>query len=284
MSEVATVATATAAVGAREASPQTQVPPNIILPSAEDKAVDEQIEKMMTNSGRNVNSHIQMQPVKLYPHHVALEINGVEKTISLMDFKQMLDQQLQIDTKLDPVQLPPNVYLFARAANMLQLSCYYPERRATLKHGERGAPPSRLTAVKDVLLPNVIITHTLKQDNNHWQLTDSRFLACSKTINQITDGTFQTQASAELGTFRMPYPNFYDDFRMCYGQNTPIMRYNNNLRGLDYFYQLIWEAPFNYDLGINVPTYQGRIPAWFDHLTKCETFPYELLSRRNSNW
>lgn len=283
MSEVAAV-NATVIVRAREATAQSQVPPSIILPTAEDREVDEQIEKMMTNAGRNVNGLIQVQPVKLYPHHVELEINGVAKAISLMDFKQMLDQQLQVDTKLDPVQLPPNVYLFARAGSMLQLSCYYPERRATLRHGERGATKDRQKAVENVLLPNVIITHTLKQDNNHWLLTDSRFLACSKTINQITDGTFQTSASAEAGTYRMPYPNFYDDFRMCYGQNTPIMRYNNNLRGLDYFYQLIWEAPFNYDLGINVPTFQGRIPEWFKHLTTCEAFPYDLLSRRNTHW
>lgn len=268
--------------GAAQASEQTQQAPNIILPTTEDKAVDDQIEKIMTGSRRNVNAEILMQSVKLYPYHVEMEIGGIIKSISLMDFKEILDQQLQIDTKLEPMSLPPNTYLFAKGGGMLQLSCYYPERKATLKHGARY--DQNPLVYKNVLLPNVIITHTLKLEDNVWLVTDTRYLCTSRKMAQITEQTFMTRADKSTETYRMPFPNFYEDFRMCYGQNTPPMRYNNNLRGLDYFYQLIETAPFNSDLGINVPRFRDNIPGWFKHLQTVETFPYDMLSRARADW
>ena len=70
----------------------------------------------------------------------------------------------------------------------------------------------------------------------------------------------------------MPYPNFYEDYRMCYGGNIVPMEFNNNLRGLAYYYDVITISPFNNDLGIPIRDYD--IPDWFNYLSQQEKFDY----------
>jgi hypothetical protein len=204
-----------------------------------------------------------------------MEINGVKKTISLMDFKTILDQQLQVDTKLEALALPTYTYVFARSSNTMQLACYYPERKMDLKFNARYDEPK---VYKGCIIPNTIIVHTLGLDNNFWLVRDTKYFATNKKVTQLPENQFISDFTHD-GIWRMPFPNFYEDGRMCYGQNSMPVKYSNNLRGLEYFYKIIEESPFNTDLGINVTEYRENIAGWFELLTTKDTFPYEMLRR-----
>jgi hypothetical protein len=78
----------------------------------------------------------------------------------------------------------------------------------------------------------------------------------------------------------MPFPNYYDSGNMCYGQNVMPVEFKNNLKGLDYYYDVIQQSPFNSDLGINITSYRDDIHGWFLHLQKMQGFDYSLISSR----
>lgn len=234
-----------------------------------DERIDQQITKMMGSVRGNVNNMITVQEVKLYPNHVEVEVKGIKKAISWIDFKQMIDSQLQLETKLQTQALPYNTYVMAKSGSELHISCYYPERRMDLKHIDRDVKPK---LYKNCLLPNMVISHKLKLEDGHWKVADSRYFATNKKVTELPEDRILW--APEAYGWRVPFPNFYNDYRMCYGGNTMPVRFTDNIRGLDYYYQIISVSPFNNDLGINV---DSTIPAWFQTLTEVDKFPYELL-------
>lgn len=269
---------ASVAQSAMETVAQVVAPPAVpgFDPAVEAK-IDEQIQTIMATT-RNVNTSITMQEIKLFPHHVEMNVNGLNKAISLLDFKRLLDEQLKVDTKLEPMCLPFNTYMFARSAGTLQIGCYYPERKMDLTHTNRYADEGKGKVYKGVIFPNLVITHTLSADQGVWKVTDSRYLVTDKKVTQLPEDQFVLDPKAGDRLWRVPFPNFYDEGRMCYGGNTMPNRFGNNLRGLDYYYTVIPQSPFNNDLGINVPSYMDNISGWFEFLTTQETFPYDKLS------
>jgi hypothetical protein len=241
-----------------------------------DEKINEQIENMMGQSRRA--AQIACQEVKIFPHHAEVEINGIKKAISLTDFKNIIDSQLQIESKLVPTALPVNTLLIARSASEFQISCYYPERKLDLKLDERSYDNPRQTKLyKGVQMPNIVISHKLKMDNGFWLVVDTKYMATSKRPTELPEDRILFAPEGE-GMWRVPLPNFYEHYGMCYGGNTMPMKHGNNLRGLDYFYQVLAESPFNFDLGINVR--DMTIPQWFKHLTEVEKFPYDKLTSR----
>lgn len=255
-----------------EAPVTVEVPPQL----TPEQRVEQQLADML--STRSLTSTVEMQEVKLYPHHVELNVNGIDKAISLMDFKQLIDAQLQIESKLECMALPFNTYVFAKSASMIQLACYYPERKIDVKH--QASRDYGVKEYKGVLMPNIIISHTLKLDGSNWLVTDSRYFATNKQVKQLPDNKIIESKVDQEGLWRVPTPNFYDDGRMCYGQNTMPVKYSHNLRGLDYYYAILSESPFNNDLGLNAAGFEGNPGKWFTHLQTVEKFPYELLTAR----
>lgn len=238
------------------------------------RTVDQALKEMMeSSSGRmNVNAKVDVQEVKIYPTHVEVEMKGVMKAISFVDFKQLLDSQLQLESKMEMMALPYHCYMLSKSTSEIHLACYYPEQRLELKHLTRKFPKC--------LMPNVVITHKLKHDNGFWLVKDSHFFCTDKKPTELPEGKMldlTDSKGAANGIWLMPFPNFYNDGRMCYGGNTMPVKFGCNLRGLDYYYQVISISPFNNDLGLRVRKYAADIPGWFEFLAKAETFPYDIL-------
>lgn len=264
-------------VGAQAVAPDETVQAVLLEVPAEktvDERIDEQIENMMAGSRRGGPANmVYCQEVKIYPSHVEVELKGIKKTLSLVDFKQIIDSQLQMESQLSTTALPLNTFLFARAAGEIHISCYYPERRMDLKLQER----SGVKVYKNVLMPNIVISHALKMEGSFWMVQNTKYFATSMRPTEFPEDKVVFDPIPGANMWRVPFPNFYNDYRMCYGQNNMPMKHANNLRGLDYFYQVLYDSPFNFDLGINVREYDTNIPSWFEHLTTVDKFPYELM-------
>jgi hypothetical protein len=69
---------------------------------------------------------------------------------------------------------------------------------------------------------------------------------------------------------------------MCYGGNSmPSHFQDNNLQGLNWYYQFLFESPFNNDLGLRSLKEEVVAQDWFKTLETAaknnEPFPYEKL-------
>jgi len=253
-------------------------------PASIDERIDAAIQNLMNGDaqlrrGSYSPPTIPVQEVKIYPNYVEVELKGIKKAISMMDFKQMIDQQLQVESSLSMMALPYHTFLFAKSNTTLQLACYYPERKLDLKYGDRGAAAK---TYKGCQMPNVVICHTLKHDNGHWTVEhhNTRYWATSKKVTELPEDRMVQAPNRREGIWCMPFPNFYEDGRMCYGGNTMPVRFAQNLRGLDYYYQVISDSPFNSDLGlrnVNHDKYANGISEWFKYLQTLDAFDYAAM-------
>lgn len=246
-----------------------------------DQRVDAAITGLMsknvaTPTARNPTAGtIPYQDCRIFSTHVELEVKGMKKSISLLDFKQTIDNQLQLESRMDTMQLPFGTYLMAKSANAMQMSVYYPERKLDLKH--MSGRDSKAKEYKGCAVPNVVIAFDLRFENKFWVVAQAKYFATNKKVTELPE-TPLTQQDARSGVWAMPFPNFYDHGGMCYGGNTMPTRHANNLRGLDYFYDIISVSPFNNDLGLpGVPDYSGDIEGWFKYLQTLEKFDYTKL-------
>ena len=67
-----------------------------------EKVIEAALRKGLSTPGNKVD----MQAVRIYPTHVDVEIKGLWKSISVLDFKKLLDQQLQTETQMSMMILP----------------------------------------------------------------------------------------------------------------------------------------------------------------------------------
>lgn len=283
MSEVAeTVGVQEVPLGPVEVAPETP-------PEAKKELTEEEIQKLgpkekiayimenayqkyTQNSGR-VNSQVEVQDIRLYSTHVETIVNNITKAISLADFREILNNLLSIEeSKIPAFSLPYGCFSLGLRGNSMQLSCYYPSTMRKLIYN------TGTKKTYDVMFPNTIISHTLQKQDKYWNVTDTKYFCTPKTVNQLPE-TFINQTSRSGEIFSLPVSNMYEDGRMCYGNNTMPRNFTQNLRGLDYFYQILFDSPFNNDLGVRA---LGRSDpgAWFQEWSKLTSFPYDLL--RNS--
>lgn len=234
------------------------------LPDTTKKVIEAALRKGLSTPGNKVD----MQAVRIYPTHVDVEIKGLWKSISVLDFKKLLDQQLQTETQMSMMILPRGAYMIAQSLTEMRVGIYIPERKADMKHVYGGAP----TVYKNVCMPNVIISVVMKRDKKLWRVVSVKYFCTSKPVEQLPTDRLVNEADYREQIWRMPYPNFYEDYRMCYGGNIVPMEFNNNLRGLAYYYDVITISPFNNDLGIPIRDYD--IPDWFNYLSQQEKFDY----------
>jgi hypothetical protein len=231
------------------------------------RSVDEVLEDLANrNSGRSSANQVPVQDVRIYSTHVEVEVKGIKKAISFVDFKALLDSQLQLETKMEMMALPYHCFMFSKSTREIQLACYYEERKMKLTH---------ISKSYNAAMPNVIITHSLKQDGGFWIANNSFYFCTNKKVTELSET--KLPVAGDPGIYPMPFPNFYHEGRMCYGGNTMPVKFGSNLRGLDYYYQVISVSPFNNDLGLRVRKYQDNIPGWFAHLDKIDKFDYTLL-------
>jgi len=227
------------------------------------------------------SARVEALPVILSKTHVTTLVDGVPKAISISDFKGVINAMTSEDEeKVPPISLPYGCFMFNRSGEHLYLNCYYRGTVSELKFNNRDGKKNKYM----VPLPHVIISFTLKKVNDSiWQVMLVKYLSTSKSVSQLPDNIFFNKPQGEHGIHKFPFPNMYSDDKMCYGGNTMPVRFTNNLRGLDYYYQIITQAPFNSDLGVNGLTQSFTPEHWFTHLSGMKEFPYDLLSNINYN-
>lgn len=203
------------------------------------------------------------------------EKSQIEKRISYEDFSRIMGDVVghRNEESKEGFQLPSNCFYFAKSANSIDLSCYYAERVAEMK----------LNADKyTVKVPNFIISHTLQKHNaKNWRVTGSRYMCTNAKVAALPK-TFIFGPDGSKHIYLSPFPNTYSEGNMCYGQNSmPTNFTENNLRGMDWYYQFLFESAFNYDLGLRALSTEPSIDGWFKKLEKAAKdnlpFPYEDL-------
>lgn len=221
-------------------------------------------------------------------HHVILledcvafmvgdEKSQVQKRVTYEDFNAIMAAVVnhRNEQTMEGFQLPSNCFFFAKSSNEIQLSCYYGERIAEVKHNTR----------KHVIkVPNIIISHRLTKHNSKtWKMESqrTRYFSTNAKVGNLPK-TFIAEVNNAKNIYLMPFPNTYTEGALCYGGNSmPTQFTENNLRGLDWYYQVLFESPFNNDLGIRALADEPSIEGWFKKLELVAKdngpFPYEAL-------
>lgn len=220
---------------------------------------------------------IQSLNVEIFANHVEVVSGGIKKPISLVDFRRILDSVSGVSqSALKPIALPYGCFAFSKNESTMMVSCYYPGGKKTITHEAGVSGPKKY----NVAFPNLIITHTLKPAKEGiWKVSETKYFATPKTVPQLPTDKFLTQSSPSLGAYHLPFTNVYDNDTLCYGRNTMPLTYNeDNIRGLDYFYQILFISPFNNDLGIRGVKGSKQPASWYKELSELEVFPYDQLS------
>ena len=220
-------------------------------------------------------SKVGYQDVRIWSTHVELEINKVKKGLSLVDFREALEDPLAERLPAPALALPFNCFMSSQSMTDIKLSCYYPERIAKIKYRPRS---SNVTKTYEIPIPNIVITHELSKDDKFWVVKNSKYFCTNKTVTQLPDLEFITRNDPSKGIYPIPLPNFYTEGRMCYGGNTMPVRMTNNLRGLDYYYQILTLSPFNDDLGIRGTKKSFSPGNWLEELSKKTTFDFSEMA------
>lgn len=212
--------------------------------------------------------------IKLYENHANVKVAGIQKSISITDLKTILDRQFEAAEKLSTIALPPNCFVLSKSATKLVFNCYYPECKKEIKY--KGY---RSTAVQkfNVAFPNTILYVTMEKSGSNWKLQDLRYFCTNRRVTQLPKGIISKVDKAN-GILPMPFTNFYDNGNMCFGQNTLPETYpEDNLRGIEWLYQVIFSGIFNDDLGLRSLRNPYQTEAWYKKLEESATFPYEEL-------
>lgn len=248
----------------------------IITPTIADRT-EEHFQEILNGSHyRNQDEKVECQSFTLFPNYVEAKIGSLKKAISLLDFKALIDGLLQVDSKLVQLALPFNCFTFAKSASEIHLSCYHPERITTIQHIDRN---SGKTKSYKIPFPNTIVSAKLSIKDNLWNVSGVKYFCTNKKVTQLPEDSLVWERDPAKGIWLMPFPNFYENGHMCYGRNTMPSKYSTNLRGLDFYYQVIFESAFNDDLGITGTINRYNPTTWFEKLSKLSEFPYDELRK-----
>lgn len=215
----------------------------------------------------------------LWPTHVTTKIGDIDKSISLVDFRSMLDLSMgENNTKEVPqISLPFGVYTFGRTDSEIQMSCYYQSARRTIKH-QGNYDNSRRVKDWDIIFPNFIISHKLVKRDNFWVVTETRYFVTNKSVGALPEDKIVWSRDEANGIFLPPFTNVYDQGNLCYGGNSMPNKFTSNLRGLDYYFQILTLSPFNNDMGVRGLANHRNPEEWYKHLSEQTEFPYNELA------
>ena len=211
-------------------------------------------------------------------------VGGINKTISYEDFISSVlraTNTLSEETKLS-LSLPGSVSYLAVGPTELDISCYYKEGVKPFQFSD-GSRMERY----DIVVPNIIVSHKLRRERGDWVHNGAFYTVTNMPVNKLPQDRLITTMDRDRGIFLMPFTNAYDSCNMCYGGNKmPVRFIDNNLRGLDYYYNFLWESPFNNDLGISSKVNRNMFSSpvqWYHHLRDLaidnKPFPYGDLRR-----
>lgn len=215
--------------------------------------------------------------IDLYEDHgIVRRGAGATKRLAIRELIQAINTAAESTmqySRHESIRMPRSAYLSVYAGNILNLCCYYPERSAVVRHFSRKY---------EIMLPNVVIHFSLKvsEGGQRHEVLNSFYYCTDKAVDDLPS----TIPGRLPGIFTyMPFPNFYDDFRMCFGGNVLLHRLDGgDLRMLNMFYDVIESSPFNDDLRLNGVRRTSDKREWFEFLAQYykdhKAFPYKELS------
>lgn len=235
------------------------------------KLITQQYEEYLKNGARSTHGSLNLT---LFSTHVEVVLNNIVKAVAIADFKEVLDSMMAIsEKKMQSFQLPYGCFSFAADSTHMQLQMYYPAATKTLRYTSGDTDREYV-----VPFPNVIITQTLQKIKGSWKVGSTRYYCTEKTVPQLGD-KFISGVDVENGIYLIPISNTYNEGNMCFGGNAMPLIFNENLRGLDYYYQFLFLSPFNSDLGIKALRTDG-VRDWFAKWATLTEPPYEYLKAR----
>lgn len=208
--------------------------------------------------------------------------NGVYKFITYEDFLEVIRSTVRPDSvpKGDPYHLPSNCFFLELNPTSIRIAMYYPETQKNITYGNL----TRLSVVPNIITSFVLTKVTGTQT---YKVTSAKYLCTSRPLIEIPREfpTKNTRTHKEFGI--LPFTNFYDNGDMCYGSNSRVAEIKlPELRPLHSYYDLLFNTPFNNDLGIyalkSTSPFHRNYAEWFSHLAKLakegKPFPYNELN------
>lgn len=210
-------------------------------------------------------------PVKIFNKYVEVMSNsGASKFVSLNEFLSMISAVSGVIREEEPLLLPVNTYAVIRGPESMKIAMYHPEVRRSIQHNDD---------TYEISWPNTVLVLSLKMNerDGSWIKGHASYFCTPKSLGEL-NGFIPSAHSADQGIYRMPFPNFYENYEMCYGGNTmPVSFPKSDVRGLKYYYDVIFVSPFNNDLGVRGFRDVDEPRDLFRTLRDNPTFPYERL-------
>lgn len=205
----------------------------------------------------------------------------IGKTVKMVSLEEGLAALLAHFNKLSTessgkgVTLPPGVFYFEQGPRSLRLATYHPGMVRNVNYRDRVLP--RVT-------PNVMVAYDLAKEGKFFRThnnTSVRYYSTQQSFMELRKDRLPTIETAKL----LPFSNVYDNATLCTGSNhLPNKFPENDLSALHAWFNVLWDSPFNTDLGVKAAQepYRGDPSAWFDLLAKeaekpNPAFPYHLL-------
>lgn len=220
----------------------------------------------------------------IYQDRAILNAGGLTKEVSIASLISVLTAESPKDLPTISAALPSGVFALSITDEDMKINVYKPGGSREIKY----KPDSKLHKYV-IPFPNMILYYHLTKIKGDavggakWQIQTVNYFVTPKTQSQMPS-TIISSHNAASGIFLVPFSNFYNTGGLCYGGNTMPMRHGDNLKGLDYFYDIIFESPFNNDLGVRMTINGARhsVGEFYKELSKLTEFPYEELRSSSS--
>lgn len=209
------------------------------------------------------------------------DVSGMAKLVSLDSMASALVAFLSQAGESTGKQehFSPNLVYRERSPSSMYLLYYYPETHRPFQY---------LSDLKfeKIVVPNIVIGISLTKSGEEWRVNSAFYLTTKLSLNQLSRERLATSMIRNGSFTTMPFTNVYSDGRLCYGGNSmPISITKDDFRPLSWYYEVLWNSPFNDDLGIySLRDLRGKFPHyrdWFKHLASLaeqgKPFPYDEL-------
>lgn len=205
------------------------------------------------------------------------EVNYDELVNLLISFYDKKKKSLSADSSTS-ILLPDNLYRMSQGEKTLQLCFYYPERVGDVNYNGK---------IRASTIPNVIVTANFKRSkaDEPFQMSSVRYFCTSLKRTEFSGEAIWSPDRNRKITV-LPFTNVYDAGELCFGSNfSSIKLPTNDYRPAAWLYNVLWESPFNNDLGLKAlhadSPYKYELAGWYKHLAeraeKGEGFPYKEL-------
>lgn len=207
--------------------------------------------------------------------------NGMSKLVTLDSLAaalvSFLNQAGESSGKTE--HFSPNLIYRERTPSSMYMLYYYPECHRRFQYLSNHI-------FEKVVVPNIVIGISLTKNGDEWRVTSATYMATKLGLTQISRGRLATNMLRNGSYTTMPFTNVYNDGRLCYGGNSMPSRVSeDDFRPLAWYYEVLWNSPFNDDLGIySLRDLGGRFRNyidWFTYLAELanegKPFPYDEL-------